>query len=172
MAVCFPTLRVSTAHVVAEARALVRKTGARRAAAALARRYGLGVFDALNTRAIHPEVRTLLELPPRKAARRPTGSTTRDLEAFAMAELHDALGVPRDTLVQIPKRKLGDSEPAASKWFHHRLRRGRALHRATVASKSPDAPTLTFLQRYLPSLSDDQARRDLLKRYLRPMSLD
>ena len=159
----------------AAVRRLVRKHRPRRAAAILARRYGLRVFDVLNVRAMHthPEVRALLDLPPRRAASRPKDSTTRDLEAYALYAL-SKLGASRAELFAmtrrtVKKRVFLDSEPAEAKWLNRALAKGRALHRPSA--KSPDAPVLAFLHRYLPTLPIE-ARRDSLKHYLRPTSAD
>lgn len=155
---CFARSPVKAHAVLDAARALIRQLGVRQAGAELARRYGLGVFDALNQHAKQPEIHALLGLPPAREAHRPMGSTSRDLEAYALAELCDGLGVRRAPLLRAlrrdPERRGPErSDTADVKWFRRRLRRGREFRRcAARRSASPDAAMLTFLHGYLRGL--------------------
>ena len=168
---CFARSPVKARTVLDAARALIRQLGVRRARAEPARRYGLGVFDILNRHAKQPEIHALLGLPPDREAHRPKGSTSRDLEAYALAELCGGLGVRRAPLLRLlgrdPKRRGPErSDTADVKWFRRRLRRGRELHRcAARRSASPDAPILTFLHSYLRGL-EPRARLGALSPYL------
>ncbi len=149
-----------------EAVALVRQRGARSAAAQLARRHGLLVFDELNTAATaRPEVRELLGLrplkPPRERAGRPKGATApprHDLEAYALTEIHDRFGVGRADLLRVLGRnpeyataRWGErSETADPKWFDRHLRRGRELsENASALAKSRASAVIMFLDGYV-----------------------
>jgi len=140
-----------------EARALIAQLGVRRAGVELARRHGLGVFDALNRYAKQPEIRALLKLPPGREAHRPKGSTSHDLEAYVVAELCDELGMGRVPLLRAfgrkPERGADRSDTADVKWLRRRLQRGRELHCSAARRRaSPDAAMLTFLHTYLRGL--------------------
>jgi hypothetical protein len=168
---CFAQSPAKTHAVLDAAQTLIRQLGVRRAQAELARRYGLGVFDALNRRAKQPEIRALLGLPPGRKAHRPDGSTNRDLESYALAELCDGLGVKPASLLRAmgrdPKRRGPERNDTADvKWLRRRLRRGRELRQCAAQRKaSPDAPILTFLHYLLPGL-DTRERLGQLSPYL------
>jgi len=146
-----------------EARALVRQRGQRAAAVALARRYGLKVFDELNAHANEPEIRELLDLRPRRKPGRPQGSMTQDLVAYAIAEVRDGLGVPCAGLLRElerdPKSHTGRwyerRETADAAWLRRRLARGRLLRalvrrpaRGPGRADAQPAPEVIFLDRY------------------------
>src|SRR5262249_55769676 len=75
-----------------------------------------------------PKIRALLGLPPGRKAHRPKGSTStrRDLEAYALAELRDGLGVKHVPLLRAlgrdPERRGPDRGDTANvKWLRRRL---------------------------------------------------
>lgn len=169
VAACFPSL-TDTRGVLTEARRLVRRHGARRAAVMLSRRYGFTVFDVVvNPHADEPALRALLGVAPRREkAGRPKGSMGKgnDLEAWALAEVHDGLNVPREDVLswlgRDPESTTGEwpnaSETADSKWFRRRLRRGLAL-------RTQPSPSIAFHAAYVRDLPED-AKLAYLIRFL------
>ena len=172
----FPKLRSgSPSSRLQEAVTLVHQRKARGAAVELARRYGLTVFDELNTHAAVPEIRELLQRKPRK---RPKGSTTRDFEAWVVDQVHAALaefpsrrGAPRAALLQFVGRNPKSATPtgkdpgersektADAKWFRRRLKRGRELRNG---ASSPDA-RIAYLTDYLRDLPAHERLRGLIQ---------
>jgi hypothetical protein len=148
----------SLEHVMA----LVGQRDARRVAVALAREYGLRVFDALNRHAAdRPYVRAVLDLPPLRERHRPHGSTSHDLEAYALAEVHAILAdaqapsterrasrQARRALLRLLGRNPASTrgkwpdmrEPADSKWLRRRLAHGRALREHALRDVRERAP--------------------------------
>ena len=178
VAVLFAPSPASTPDLVGTVVALVRRGEARPASVEIARVYGLGAFDELNAHARVPEIRELLQLKPRK---RPKGSTTRDLEAHVVTEVHAALaesssrrGAPRAALLRFlgrnPQSATGgwlerSEKTADAKWFRRRLKRGRELRNGVP---SPAAPTIAFLSEYMRDLPAHERLRVLIQ-FLAPI---